>query len=65
MRTRLKADTTKTYSFSPSKYNDCHDRYLIIDGKTEIILSSGFDHLHNTTKEIAYIVRDCRGMSRF
>lgn len=34
-----------------------HDRYLIIDDKIEIILTSGFAYLNNTEKEFTYIVR--------
>jgi len=36
---------------------DHHDRYLIIDNKIEIILTSGFSSLINNTKDITYIVR--------
>lgn len=36
---------------------DHHDRYLIIDNKIEIILTSGFSSLINNTKEMTYIVR--------
>lgn len=34
-----------------------HDRYLIIDNKIEIILTSGFSSLSDRTKEFTYIVR--------
>lgn len=34
-----------------------HDRYLIVDGKLEIILTSGFDHLNDTSGDFTYIVR--------
>ncbi len=34
-----------------------HDRYLIIDNKMEVILTSGFYYLENITKEFTYIVR--------
>ena len=36
---------------------DHHDRYLIIDDKIEIILTSGFSSLSDITKEFTYIVR--------
>jgi hypothetical protein len=36
---------------------DHHDRYLIIDDKIEIILTSGFSYLSETSKEFTYIVR--------
>lgn len=34
-----------------------HDRYIIIDNATEIILTSGFDHLSLRDKELSYIIR--------
>ena len=34
-----------------------HDRYLIIDNKMEVILTSGFSSLTNLIKEFTYIVR--------
>ena len=36
---------------------DHHDRYLIVDNKMEIVLTSGFSSLTDTTKEFIYIVR--------
>lgn len=36
--------------------NSHHDRYLIIDDKLAIILTSGFANLFNDSKEITYIV---------
>ena len=41
-----------------------HDRYIIIDDKIEIILTSGFKYLTETNKELSYIVRPISG-SRF
>ncbi|MDM8561106.1 hypothetical protein [Candidatus Parabeggiatoa sp. HSG14] len=38
-------------------YTDYHDRYLLIDNKIEIILTSGFDYLFDENKEFTYIVR--------
>jgi hypothetical protein len=35
-----------------------HDRYLIIDNKIEIILTSGFDYLFDEGKDFSYIVRE-------
>ncbi len=35
-----------------------HDRYIIIDDKIEIVLSSGFEHLKENKKEITYVVRN-------
>ena len=34
-----------------------HDRYIVIDNKMEIILSSGFMYLELTGKELTYVVR--------
>lgn len=34
-----------------------HDRYLIVDEKLEIILSSGFDHLNETSSDFTYVIR--------
>lgn len=34
-----------------------HDRYIDIDGKIEILLSSGFDHLALNDKDFAYVIR--------
>lgn len=48
----FKNDTTHT------TYSYLHDRYLIIDNKIEIILTSGFDNLFDTTADFTYIVRD-------
>lgn len=35
-----------------------HDRYIIIDGKIEILLSSGFHYLANTENDLTYVVRE-------
>ncbi len=35
-----------------------HDRYLIIDDKVEIILSSGFQYLFDDKKELTYIITE-------
>lgn len=34
-----------------------HDRYIIIDDKLEIVLTSGFQYLSSHVKELSYIVR--------
>lgn len=34
-----------------------HDRYLIIDDRLEVILSSGFDHLNDDSGDLTYIIR--------
>jgi hypothetical protein len=47
---RLREDTR-------SCLNDSHDRYLIIDNKTEIILSSGFRNLFDIESDISCLIR--------
>lgn len=39
------------------QFRQMHDRYLIIDGQIEIILTSGIDYLFNDEKECTVIVR--------
>lgn len=34
-----------------------HDRYIILDNKIEVILSSGFKYLDSTYKELTYVIR--------
>lgn len=34
-----------------------HDRYLVVDNRIEIIISSGFDHICHTTADLTYLVR--------
>ena len=43
--------------YSNYSYKDTHDRYLIIDNKIEIILTSGIDNLMDKSKDFTYIVR--------
>lgn len=45
------------WTLGDDKFQDSHDRYLIIDNKVEIILTSGVWYLNNISKEITYIVR--------
>lgn len=40
-----------------NKFQTCHDRYLIIDDKIEIMLSSGFFYLWDKTKEITCVIK--------
>ena len=48
------------WSFSPDRihqnFKNLHDRYLIIDNKIEIILTSGIDNLIDDSKDFTYIV---------
>lgn len=39
-----------------------HDRYIIINKSIEIILSSGFDHLGQTSEDFTYIVRPTKSI---
>lgn len=48
----LKVDNLQT------QHRYLHDRYLIIDNKIEIILTSGFDYLFDESKDFTYIVRE-------
>lgn len=49
------------WSFKPDRnhqrFSNLHDRYLIIDNKIEVILTSGIDNLMDTSKDFTYIVR--------
>ncbi|WP_370799124.1 hypothetical protein [Xylanibacter rarus] len=44
------------FTKNPSMPNR-HDRYMVIDDKLEIILTSGFDHLNDDRGDFTYIVR--------
>ncbi|WP_221254310.1 MIT C-terminal domain-containing protein [Campylobacter sp. 19-13652] len=46
----IKEDKNNTYSAS-------HDRYILIDRKIEIILTSGIEHLYDLEKDFTYIIR--------
>lgn len=52
---RLHSDFTFVEKIMPTH----HDRYIIVDDKIEIILTSGFYNLATTVKELTYIVREC------
>lgn len=39
-------------------YKSAHDRYLRIDGKMEVVITSGIDYLFDTDKECTLIVRE-------
>jgi hypothetical protein len=47
--------TVKTNT-SP-RYQNAHDRYLLIDGKMEVVITSGVDYLFDTDKECTLLVR--------
>ena len=54
--------TVKNYSannISPYQ-NGFHDRYILIDQKVEIILTSGIDYLINNENDFTYIIRKLR-----
>ena len=40
--------------------NGFHDRYILVDGKVEIILTSGIDYLMNNEDDFTYIIRKLR-----
>lgn len=44
-----------------NSYNELHDRYIIVDRKIQIILTSGIDYLMDTTKDFTYIIRKIKG----
>lgn len=53
------------WNFIPNpQMTNRHDRYLIIDNRLEIILTSGFDHLNDTSGDFTYIIRNI-SRSRF
>jgi len=49
---KIKEDTLQ------NNHNNLHDRYLIIDNKIEIILTSGFEYLFDDNKEFTYILKE-------
>ena len=57
----LNVDMLRTHcekwTFIDRTLPEYHDRYLVLDDKLEIILTSGFDYLVKTEKEFTYIVR--------
>jgi len=38
-------------------YQNAHDRYVLFDGKMEVVVTSGIDHLFDTDKECTLLVR--------
>jgi hypothetical protein len=57
LKLKNKKNLTKIAVNPNMKYKDLHDRYLLIDSKIEVILTSGFDYLFDSSKELTYIVR--------
>lgn len=43
-----------------NNYTNLHDRYIIIDKKIQVILTSGIDYLMDTSKDFTYIVREIK-----
>lgn len=41
-----------------STHRNLHDRYIIIDSKIELILTSGIDNLFNDTSDFTYIINE-------
>lgn len=48
----IKNDRNNNYPVSST-----HDRYILIDQKIEIILTSGIDYLYDESKDFTYIIR--------
>lgn len=51
------SSTCSFWNLSEEKLTDSHDRYLIIDNKMEIVLTSGFQYLTDDRKDFTYLVR--------
>jgi len=51
-------------TLQPQQLPTHHDRYIVVDGTIEIVLTSGFCYLASHIKEITYIIRRCT-TSRF
>jgi len=47
----------KVKSDTSSRYGNAHDRYVLIDGKMEIVITSGIDYLFDASKECTLLVR--------
>lgn len=45
------------WTLNKKRLSNNHDRYLIVDNKMEIILTSGFQYLTDTSKDFTYLVR--------
>lgn len=55
---KLMQQNCSQWSFTKNpRMTNRHDRYLIVDDQLEIILTSGFDHLNDTSGDFTYIVR--------
>jgi len=53
----IKSDKKNTYTRS-------HDRYLLIDNEIEVILSSGFDYLFSTHKDLTCVIRSVNAVKK-
>jgi hypothetical protein len=60
LKLMAKKSLTEMTANQDTKYKNLHDRYLLIDSKIEVILTSGFDYLFNDNKELTYIVRQIK-----
>lgn len=55
---KLMQQNCSQWSFTKNpRMTNRHDRYLIVNDQLEIILTSGFDHLNDTSGDFTYIVR--------
>lgn len=48
----------KVSYLTPMTYDNHHDRYILIDKKIEVIITSGIDYIFNDGKECTIIVRE-------
>lgn len=65
LKSAMNGNVDKNYTFEDKLLPEHHDRYIIIDGKLEIIITSGFDYLQNLSKEVSYILRPYAPDNRF
>lgn len=54
-------NTCSKWELSEEMLPENHDRYLIIDNKMEIVLTSGFKYLTDVSKDFSYLVRKIDG----
>lgn len=50
-------NSCRVTSDSRSNYSQLHDRYILIDDKVELVITSGIDYIFDTTKECTVIMR--------
>ncbi|MEC6814000.1 hypothetical protein VXS05_02895 [Photobacterium toruni] len=55
---KWKVEQCDTTQYEFNRFSRSHDRYLVINGKIELTLTSGFSYLWKVEKEITCIVRE-------